>query len=156
MTDKTTPNRDYLNLGLVLSEKFFKLEGKRPRILIGGTIDPLSKLMKEICNSLADMGYDVDVSPKIKSMKSLVNQSLENDTDVILICSDDCFSIQELMYFQDQILSDQPYIIMSLYSENMDCILNLQGQLDKWTLFNTTHNSYLIGYNLLNHLLGSS
>jgi hypothetical protein len=101
------------------------------------------------------MGYDVDLSPKVKTLKRLVNQSLENDIDVMLICSDDCFSIEELLGFQNQILSDQPYLIMSLYSENIDCISNLQGQLNQWVLFKPNDDAYLLGYDLLNQLLRS-
>ena len=156
LTDNTNLNHDYLTLGLTLSEQFSVLEGKRPRILVGGTIDPVLGSMKEICNSLADMGCDVDLSPQVKTLNDLINQSLENDIDVMLICSDDCFSVEELLGFQDQILLEQPYVIMSLYSENIDCISNLQGHLDQWMLFAPNNNPYQLGYDLLNKLLMSS
>lgn len=154
--DNNYKNLDYLKEGLSLSERFYQLEGKRPRILIGGTIDPLSKFMNEICNSLADMGYDVDLSPKAKTLNNLANQGLENDVDVVLICSDKCFSFRELLDFQHQVFSNQPDLTLSFMATNSACISMLKGQLDQWMLFRSETSSYKIGYSLLNHLLSSS
>lgn len=156
LNNNTSANRDYLKKGLSLSERFYQLEGKRPRILIGGTIDPLSKFMNEICNSLADMGYDVDLSPKAKTLKNLANQGLENDVDVVLICSDKCFSFRELLDFQHEVFSNQPDLTLSFIATNSSCISILKGQLDQWMIFRSETSSYKIGYNLLNHLLMSS
>jgi len=155
-TNRISPSGDYLQLGKALSDQFFVLEGKRPRILVGGTIDPLSRSMNKICNSLADMGYDVDLSPKVNILKNLLNQCLENDTDVVLIYGADCFSVQELLDFQDKILSDQPHIVMSLLAQNSECYSNCEEKLDQWILFKPEDHPYVIGYNLLNRLLLSS
>ena len=155
-TDKNISTNDDLKKGLLLSEEYYRLEGKQPRILIGGTIDPLSRSMNRLCNSLADMGYDVDLSPKLKALKSLATQSLENDADAILICSEDCFPLDELLDFQNHVLSNQPDIIVSLYLNNRECISTLEQHLNKWTIFGTNSDAYSLGHNVLRQLMHTS
>ena len=155
LSNNNSANNDYLKKGLILSDQFYLSEGKRPRILIGGTVDPLSLSINTIANSLADMGFDVDLSPKLKELNSLATQSLENDVDAILIYSDHCLSFEELLDFQKQVISNQPHMIMSLHIKNAECIASLHEHLSQWMLFGVDRKSSFMGYNLLKQILFS-
>lgn len=148
-------NNDFRKKGLALSEEFALLEGRRPRILVGKAGDSIEGSMNKICNTLADMGFDVDIAPKLKEIKKLATQSLENDTDVILIYSDNCVSYAELLDFQNCVLPNQPEIMMSLFVRDQSCLSTLRKHLNQWMLFDTKDSAYLMGYHILCHVLSS-
>jgi len=156
LINKTPDNNDFRKKGLALSEEFALLEGRRPRILIGRDTYTLAGSINKICNTLADMGFDVDIAPKLKEIKELATQSLENDTDGILIYSDNCVSFAELLDFQNRVLTNQPEIMMSLFVRDSDCRSTLRKYLDQWKIFDTKDNEYSIAYQILSQLLSNS
>ena len=149
-------NNDFRKKGLALSEEFALLEGRRPRILVGEVADILAGSMNKICNTLADMGFDVDIAPKFKELKKLATQSIENDTDVILIYSDNCVSYLELLDFQNRVLPNQVDIMMSLFVRDPSCLSTLRKHLNQWVIFEAKDNEYTMGYHLLRHLMSNS
>ena len=155
-TNKHTENNDYRKKGLELSEAFALSEGRRPRILVGKALATLDGSMNKICNTLADMGFDVDIAPKLKEIKKIATQSIENDSDVILIYSDQCVSYTELLDLENRILPNQPEIMMSLLVIDPNCSSTLRKQLNQWMIFDTKDNEYTMGYHILSHLLSNS
>ena len=154
--NKHTENNDYRKKGLALSATFALLEGRRPRILVGKALATLDRSMNKLCNTLADMGFDVDIAPKLKEIKKIATQSIENDSDVILICSDQCVSYTELLDLENRILPNQPEIMMSLLVRDPNCSPTLKKQLNQWMIFDTKDNEYTMGYHILSHLLSNS
>ncbi len=139
--------------GLLLSEEFALLEGRRPRILVGAAAETLAGSMNKICNTLADMGFDVDIAPKLKTLKKLANQSLENDADILMIYSNNCISSEELLEVQRDLLNNQPYLVPSLFLRDPNCISRLKKHAKEWTIFDEKANEYFMGYHLLSKLL---
>lgn len=146
-------NAAFREKGLLLSEEFALLEGRRPRILVGGVAETLAGSMNKICNTLADMGFDVDIAPKLKTLRKLATQSLENDADILLIYSNNCISSEELLEVQHDALDNQPYLELSLFVKDPNCISRLGQHADKWTIFYEMENEYFMGYHLLGKLL---
>lgn len=68
-----------------LTDDFARVEGRRPRVLVALTKSELSGQFNELCSSLADLGFDVDISPRFHSAESLVRQAVENDVHVVLV-----------------------------------------------------------------------
>lgn len=139
--------------GLLLSEEFALLEGRRPRILVGAAAETLAGSMNKICNTLADMGFDVDIAPKLKTLKKLANQSLENDADILMIYSNNCISSEELLAVQHDVWNNQPYLVLSLFVRDPNCISTLEEYAKEWTVFDEKANAYFMGYHLLLQLL---
>ena len=155
-SDDISENDKFRKKGLELSEEFALLEGRRPRILVGGATDILTGSMNRICNTLADMGFDVDIAPKLNTLKKLATQSLENDSDMIMICSEKCISCQELLDVQRCVWSNQPDIMMSLYIGDPNCVSTFESQLKNWKVFDQKAGAYFMGYYLLKQLLSGS
>lgn len=155
-SDDIYENNKFRKKGLALSEEFALLEGRRPRILVAGATDILTGSMNRICNTFADMGFDVDIAPKLKNLKKLASQSLENDADMILICSENCISSGELQEIQNEIRTNQPNLILSLFVKDPNCVSKLKGDLKEWTMFHEKASASLMGYNLLSQLLSHS
>ena len=149
-------NNNFRKKGLTLSEEFALFEGRRPRILVGKALDTLDGSMNKLCNTLADIGFDVDIAPKHKEIKKLATQSLENDTDVILIYSDNCVSDAELLNLENRVMPNQPGITMSLFVRDSNCVSTLRKYLNQWMIFDAKDNEYTIGYYILRHLLSNS
>lgn len=82
MTIKTT-NQDKALIDL--TDQFASVEGRRPRVLVALTKSELSSQFNEVSSSLADQGFDVDISPKFQSSASLSRQAVENDVHVLLV-----------------------------------------------------------------------
>ena len=154
--DDIAENNEFRKKGLALSEEFALVEGRRPRILIAGAVETSTGSMNKICNTFADMGFDVDIAPKLKTLQKLAAQSLENDADMILICSDNCISYAELLDFQSCVLPNQPDMMMSLFVRDPNCMSSLEGHLKQWSIFDEKASAYLMGYNLLSQLLSHS
>jgi len=154
--DDISENNEFRKKGLELSEEFALLEGRRPRILIGGAAETSTGSLNKICNTFADMGFDVDIAPKLKTLQKLAVHSLENDADMILICSDNCISYIELLDCQNHVLTYQPDMMMSLFVRDPNCMSILAGHLNQWTIFDAKDSAYLMAYNLLRKLLSRS
>ena len=76
-------NQDKALIGL--TDDFARVEGRRPRVLVALTKSELSSQFNEVSSSLADLGFDVDISPRFQSSESLAKQAVENDVHVLLV-----------------------------------------------------------------------
>jgi methylmalonyl-CoA mutase len=81
--------------------RFFKNQGRRPRILIT-RIHPTSseRDVKTIATAFADMGFDVDINTTVQSPTDLLRLALENDVHTVGIpgiSADDRTQISELI-----------------------------------------------------------
>jgi methylmalonyl-CoA mutase len=71
-----------------LMEKFLKVEGRRPRILIAKMgQDGHDRGQKVISTAFADLGFDVDVGPLFQTPEETAKQATENDVHVIGVSS---------------------------------------------------------------------
>jgi methylmalonyl-CoA mutase len=69
-------------------EKFQKLEGRRPRILIAKMgQDGHDRGQKVISTAFADLGFDVDVGPLFQTPEETAKQAAENDVHIIGVSS---------------------------------------------------------------------
>ena len=80
-------NSSYLN-AVNLSNKFAKIDGRRPRILIAKIgQDGHDRGAKVIATSFADIGFDVDIGPLFQTPEEVAKQAVENDVHIIGISS---------------------------------------------------------------------
>ncbi|MFM7667208.1 MAG: methylmalonyl-CoA mutase, partial [Bacteroidota bacterium] len=71
-----------------LTEQFFKLEGRRPRIMVAKMgQDGHDRGAKVIATSFADMGFDVDISPLFQTPEEVAKQAIENDVHILGVSS---------------------------------------------------------------------
>jgi methylmalonyl-CoA mutase len=71
-----------------LANKFAKLEGRRPRIMIAKLgQDGHDRGAKVIATGYADLGFDVDIGPLFQTPKEVVKQAIENDVHILGISS---------------------------------------------------------------------
>ncbi|MDW8334870.1 MAG: methylmalonyl-CoA mutase, partial [Bacteroidia bacterium] len=71
-----------------LVEKFERLEGRRPRILIAKLgQDGHDRGAKIIASAFADMGFDVDVGPLFQTPYEAAKQAVENDVHLVGVSS---------------------------------------------------------------------
>lgn len=67
-----------------LSDKFFELEGRRPRILVAKMgQDGHDRGSKVISSAFADLGFDVDIGPLFQTPYETAKQAVENDVHII-------------------------------------------------------------------------
>lgn len=67
-----------------LSDQFYKLEGRRPRILVAKMgQDGHDRGAKIISSAFADLGFDVDVGPLFSTPEEVAKQCIENDVHVV-------------------------------------------------------------------------
>ena len=67
-----------------LTDKFAKLEGRRPRIMVAKMgQDGHDRGAKVISTSFADLGFDVDVGPLFQTPSEVAQQAAENDVDIV-------------------------------------------------------------------------
>ena len=77
-----------LNKTRELSDKFSKLEGRRPRILVAKMgQDGHDRGAKIISTAFADLGFDVDIGPLFQTPSETAKQAVENDVHIIGISS---------------------------------------------------------------------
>tara|TARA_B110000116_G_scaffold107892_1_gene93712 strand:+ start:15074 stop:18079 length:3006 start_codon:yes stop_codon:yes gene_type:complete len=73
---------------LELSNKFAKLKGRRPRIMIAKMgQDGHDRGAKVVATSFADLGFDVDIAPLFQMPEEVAKQALENDIHILGISS---------------------------------------------------------------------
>jgi len=71
-----------------LANKFAKLEGRRPRIMIAKMgQDGHDRGAKVVATSYADVGFDVDISPLFQTPAEVAKQAVENDVHILGISS---------------------------------------------------------------------
>lgn len=71
-----------------LADKFSKLEGRRPRIMIAKMgQDGHDRGAKVIATSFADIGFDVDIGPLFQTPEEAAKQAIENDVHVLGVSS---------------------------------------------------------------------
>ena len=74
--------------GQELTQEFFKLSGRRPRIMIAKMgQDGHDRGAKVIATSYADLGFDVDIGPLFQTPKEAAKQAIENDVHILGISS---------------------------------------------------------------------
>jgi len=75
---------DQFKTALELSNKFAKLAGRRPRILVAKMgQDGHDRGAKVIATSFADLGFDVDIGPLFQTPEEVAKQAVENDVHVV-------------------------------------------------------------------------
>lgn len=76
------------NLAKEMADKFSKLEGRRPRIMIAKMgQDGHDRGAKVIATSFADIGFDVDIGPLFQTPGEAAKQAVENDVHVLGVSS---------------------------------------------------------------------
>lgn len=71
-----------------LGDKFYEIEGRRPRILVAKMgQDGHDRGAKIISTAFADLGFDVDVGPLFSTPAEVAKQAVENDVHVLGISS---------------------------------------------------------------------
>ena len=71
-----------------MTERFAKLEGRRPRIMIAKMgQDGHDRGAKVIATSFADIGFDVDIGPLFQTPKEAAKQAVENDVHILGVSS---------------------------------------------------------------------
>ncbi len=71
-----------------LANKFSKLEGRRPRILIAKMgQDGHDRGAKVVATGYADVGFDVDIGPLFQTPEEATKQAVENDVHIIGVSS---------------------------------------------------------------------
>ena len=73
---------------LELSDKFAKIKGRRPRIMIAKMgQDGHDRGAKVVATSFAELGFDVDIAPLFQIPEEVAKQALENDIHILGISS---------------------------------------------------------------------
>ncbi|MBD5780288.1 methylmalonyl-CoA mutase [Pelagicoccus sp. NFK12] len=71
-----------------LVEKFEKLEGRRPRIMVAKLgQDGHDRGAKVVSTAYADLGFDVDIGPLFQTPEEAARQAVENDVHVLAMSS---------------------------------------------------------------------
>ena len=74
--------------GQELTQQFFELNGRRPRIMIAKMgQDGHDRGAKVIATSYPDLGFDVDIGPLFQTPKEAAKQAIENDVHILGISS---------------------------------------------------------------------
>jgi len=81
-------NDDSFKKARLLVEKFAKLEGRRPRIMIAKMgQDGHDRGAKVVATAYADLGFDVDISPLFQTPAEVALQAAENDVHILGVSS---------------------------------------------------------------------
>ena len=86
-SSESMEDKDF-NLAKEMADKFSKLEGRRPRIMIAKMgQDGHDRGAKVIATSFADIGFDVDIGPLFQTPGEAAKQAVENDVHVLGVSS---------------------------------------------------------------------
>jgi methylmalonyl-CoA mutase len=81
-------NNDSFAKARKLTDEFYTLEGRRPRIMVAKMgQDGHDRGAKVISTSFADLGFDVDIGPLFQTPAEVAKQAIENDVHLIGISS---------------------------------------------------------------------
>ena len=79
-----TKNSDAFKKAQELTDKFAKLEGRRPRIMVAKMgQDGHDRGAKVVATGYADMGFDVDMGPLFQTPAEAAKQAVENDVHIL-------------------------------------------------------------------------
>jgi methylmalonyl-CoA mutase len=85
---KEIKNDNSFQKAVDLADKFSKLDGRRPRILIAKMgQDGHDRGAKVVATGYADLGFDVDIGPLFQTPKEVAKQAVENDVHILGISS---------------------------------------------------------------------
>ncbi len=77
-------NNSEFKKAIQLSEDFYNLEGRRPRIMVAKMgQDGHDRGAKVIATSFADLGFDVDIGPLFQTPEEVAQQAIENDVHLV-------------------------------------------------------------------------
>ncbi|WKK64888.1 hypothetical protein [Lutimonas zeaxanthinifaciens] len=155
MEKNISEHHEFIKKGQALSDLFSELEGRRPRIMIGSFSDSdnSSGYLKRIANSISDMGFDVDISPRIHSAKKFAMNALENDVDVLLTLTDSTAFLDEIVQIEPYLDDQKARILLLLFMHGIE-LSNIQKEMFKnWTLADVKTEVSKIGLLILNRLL---
>ncbi|NRA12642.1 MAG: methylmalonyl-CoA mutase [Crocinitomicaceae bacterium] len=86
-SSESMEDKDF-NLAKEMADKFSKLEGRRPRIMIAKMgQDGHDRGAKVIATSFADIGFDVDIGPLFQTPDEAAKQAVENDVHILGVSS---------------------------------------------------------------------
>ncbi len=86
-SSESMQDKDF-ELAKEMVERFTKLEGRRPRIMIAKMgQDGHDRGAKVIATSFADIGFDVDIGPLFQTPKEAAKQAIENDVHILGVSS---------------------------------------------------------------------
>lgn len=142
-------------MALALCHEFAQAEGRQPRILVGYQRESSLDLLREICNTLADLGFNVDLAPPNSPTAALALQCAENDVDVFLMLVSENVDMYDLIQVQKKVLAYQPDAVLSLLTEKPFTekrVLKVKGN---FMFFDTTTSYVSAGLALLKKLLES-
>lgn len=81
-------NDDDFEKARELADKFARLEGRRPRIMVAKMgQDGHDRGAKVIATSFADIGFDVDIGPLFQTPDEAARQAVENDVHILGVSS---------------------------------------------------------------------
>ena len=135
-----------------LSDLFNTIEGRRPRILTAGVDVEGQEGLHEISSLLADLGCDVDMSPKSQNLTVLAKQYLENDADILFLCAGTYPDREELHRLEKSIRLQCPEAVLALYISR-DEGSALSEQLENWVVISPQLEKNNAGYRILLELL---
>ncbi|PID67852.1 MAG: methylmalonyl-CoA mutase [Flavobacteriia bacterium] len=85
---KTIKNNTMFTEAQRLADKFYELEGRRPRIMIAKMgQDGHDRGAKVVATGFADLGFDVDIGALFQAPKETAKQAVENDVHVLGVSS---------------------------------------------------------------------
>ena len=149
------PYDTYAEQAKELSDLFYRIEGRRPRVLVTGLDVKGQNSLHEISSLFADLGCDADMSPKSNDINDFVRQSIENDSDIIVLCSENQPKKDQLLQLDDLIKEHNAEAIFVLYTLRKVQKTDLPDSLRQWILFNPKLNKNRAGYGVLQELLNS-
>jgi len=85
---KAIKDDKYFSKAKALADKFAKLEGRRPRIMVAKMgQDGHDRGAKVVATSFADLGFDVDIGPLFQTPHEAAKQAVENDVHILGVSS---------------------------------------------------------------------
>ncbi|HKK87344.1 MAG TPA: methylmalonyl-CoA mutase [Saprospiraceae bacterium] len=80
--------REQIDEVIALTDRFSKLEGRRPRILVAKLgQDGHDRGARVIATAFADMGFDVDMGPLFQTPEEAARQAIQNDVHLVGVSS---------------------------------------------------------------------
>lgn len=158
MSDSTNAHPDNNILwqqGLLLSHEFSQLEGRQPRILVGNSNKVSQQVIRKVCSSMADMGFNVDVAPVLSSFDELAKQCLENDADVLLILGADHITKTELTKLAKKVSFLKSETVKALTFQGPESIINSEALRELYRIFPEDSDPVEISLALLKILMSN-
>lgn len=136
-----------------LSDLFYRIEGRRPRVLVTGLDVKGQNSLHKISSLFADLGCDADMSPKSNDINDFVRQSIENDSDIIVVCCEYQPKKDQLLQLDDLIKGHNSAAVFVLYTLRKIQRTDMPDSLRHWIVFDPKLNKNRAGYEVLQELL---